>query len=331
MANYSQYASSETIATDIILSRRRYNGTYVIVEGQSDFRVLSKEIDKNHCKIQPVGGKKKVKEILQFLESKNRVSGVVGIVDQDYTALDNSNLSIENLINIDVHDLESLIFQSDAFEKVLEKRVDFQKLEKFEKVLGLSIREVLLKYCAPISILKYLSNKYHLEIDFKTFDDLYDQFFSVNNTTLSFNLEKMIEIAQRNTRTPLNPMKLKGEIINLCNLNIDLWLVCCGHQLVRVFSLVIEKSIGKRTNRVNPSDIEEELYMSYEIIHFVQTDLYKELVKWEKTNTSYKILLNQLHLVAQALQTQKSKFKIIVLGKFIAREYNIFNQVTTGA
>ncbi len=116
-----RYLAPEDIANEIRIERR-YPGkrsyTFLLVEGSTDERVYQHFIAKDRCQIIVAHGKENVINALAILE-KDYFLGVLAIVDADFMVLEEKQPSSQNLFLTDMHDLELMIINSPAFEKVI--------------------------------------------------------------------------------------------------------------------------------------------------------------------------------------------------------------------
>jgi hypothetical protein len=109
-------------ANAIRLRRSTFSGTFLLVEGSSDKIFYDRVIDSAVCTIVVVAGKPSSKrraiEILEIFEKEN-FSGILAIVDADFDRLETVPYQNSNLLRTDTHDLETLLIQSPALDKVL--------------------------------------------------------------------------------------------------------------------------------------------------------------------------------------------------------------------
>lgn len=301
MVKLYEYSSPQTIAGHIIFSRKRYTGTYLLVEGESDYKVLKRFVNSEQCKIEPVGGKGKVFKVLQELKIHNQLDGVIGIVDQDYLIFEQS-VTPQNVIYTDVHDLECLILKSPALEKVLDKWANDDLVQHLECKKRKPLREILLDLCAPISMLKYLSMKYDLRVNFHKIDDLYSRFIYNQNDDIVFDIKKFLELAESTTDI-FDSKKVQHKINTLLTrYSSNFWLICNGHQLTRVLAVLLEIYIGKKKGKmVNPKELEQDLYLAYEVVYFIKTELFRLLLSWQEQHSSYEIFNSNIKLIAKSL------------------------------
>ena len=135
--DYRQRGSGERGPQGIankIIATRKYPGNaslaFLIVEGETDRRFYMRFIDKNQCQITNAFNKSAALQVLSILE-KELFSGSLAIVDADFDVLTGKLPTSQNVLLTDTHDLETMIIQSPAFEKVLD---EFGSAEKIGKI-----------------------------------------------------------------------------------------------------------------------------------------------------------------------------------------------------
>ncbi|WP_310429004.1 DUF4435 domain-containing protein, partial [Chamaesiphon sp. VAR_48_metabat_135_sub] len=118
-----EFLTPDRFANEIRQQRSTFKGSFLLVEGSTDKVFYERFTDCDRCKLRVVSGKpsskKLVIRVLEILDEDN-FPGVLGIVDADFDRclsplLDRS----PNLILTDTHDLETLIIQSPALDKLL--------------------------------------------------------------------------------------------------------------------------------------------------------------------------------------------------------------------
>ena len=70
----------------------------------------------------------------------------------------------------------------------------------------------------------------------------------------------------------------------------DLLEFCNGHDITNLLALALRKTIGNKT--IQGIEIENQLIIAYRFEDFIKTNLYKELLDWERTNKLFKLLAN---------------------------------------
>lgn len=282
-----EFLTVDRVANQIRLRRSTYSGTFLLVEGSSDKIFYERFVDKLGCELVITAGKPSSKQraiaILEILEKSN-FQGVLAIVDADFDRLQNTQHISPNLFLTDTHDLETMLIQSLALEKVV---CEFGSEEKITQ-LNRDIREVLISVGVAIGYLRYISQCDQLNLTFEgiTFSKFIDE------KTWQFNQLKLIqEVKNKSQAFLLKDEDLEKRLITEKNNNYDPWQVCCGHDLVEVLSLGLRKAIGtNKTSDVEANSLERNLRLAYELAYFYQTHLYWEIHKWQTNNQPFHVL-----------------------------------------
>ncbi len=284
-----EFLTVDRVANKIRQLRETYSGSFLLVEGSSDKVFYERFVDKLACHLEITAGKPSSKqcaiEILAILEKSN-FQGVLAIVDADFDRLHNTPDTSPNLLRTDTHDLETLLIQSPALEKVVS---EFGSEEKITQ-LNQDIREVLILVGVAVGYLRYISESDGLNLTFEgiTFSKFIDE------KTWQFNELKLIqEIKNKSQAFYLKDEEIQQRLNSEKNNNYDPWQVCCGHDLVEILSLGLRKAIGtNKTADIEPNSLERNLRLAYEVAYFCKTQLYSEILLWETKNQPFKVLQN---------------------------------------
>jgi len=140
---------------------------FLLVEGSTDERVYKHFIGEDKCQIIVTHSKDNAIKALVILE-KDKLLGVLAIVDADFMVLEEMQPSSQNLLLTDMHDLELMIINSPALEKVLVELGSTEKISKLEKTYKKDIRSLLLESAMPIGYLRWVSLREKLSLKFET-------------------------------------------------------------------------------------------------------------------------------------------------------------------
>ncbi len=198
------FLTDDREANQIRLRRSSFSGTFLLVEGSSDNVFYQRFIDKIACQIVIMVGKIRVIGVLDILE---RVSfhGVLGIVDADFDRLKDSVDESVNLLRTDTHDLETMLIDSPALDKVV---AEFGSEEKIAK-LKLDVRISLVEAGISIGYLRWVSQCDELNL---TFSDLKFSKF-IDEKTLQMNeLDLIQEVKNKSQAFSLNTEDLQRRI-----------------------------------------------------------------------------------------------------------------------
>jgi Protein of unknown function (DUF4435) len=270
----------------IRLRRSTFSGTFILVEGSSDRVFYERLFDRVACALISLSGKPSSKvrviAVLSTLEESN-FQGVLALVDADFDRLKTSSHSSPNLIRTDTHDLETMLLNSPALEKLL---AEFGSEEKIGN-LGRDVRSVLLETAMTVGYLRWISQIDELNL---TFDGITFSKF-INDQTLQIDEDKFIqEVKNKSQAFGLKSADLKQRLIDERSCNHDLWQVCCGHDLVEILSLSLRKTIGSaKASDVEPSNLERSLRLAYEEIYFHKTQIYLSILAWEINTQPFQV------------------------------------------
>ncbi len=221
-------------------------------------------------------------KIIQQLDFEG-FEGCLAIVDADFDHLALESVQSSNLLRTDSHDLETLMIQSPALEKVVVEFGSEEKLKNFEA----DLRQCLLTAAKPLGYLVWHSSQANLGLRFEGID--FGNF--INEKTLQVNETKLIQtIKNKSQKQSLKDEELQKAIKDLEDPSHDLWQVCRGHDLTELLSLGLRKTIGTNNSTdVKPEILERALRLAYEFQYLHATKLYGAIVAWEK-QTGYSIL-----------------------------------------
>jgi len=282
-----EYLSVDRDANAIRLQRSTFSGTFILVEGSSDRIFYERFVDKFTCTLIIISGKPSSKlrivAVLNILESSD-FQGVLAIVDADFDHLEVSLHSSPNLLRTDTHDLETMLLNSPALDKVIAEFGSEEKIARF----GRDVRTALLDAGMPIGYLLWISQLEALNL---TFDGIVFSRF-INDETLRIDESKLIQEVKNKSQAPaLKSEELQRRLTNQRNESHDPWQVCCGHDLVEILSLGFRKAIGSaKVSDVEPSSLECNLRLAYEEAYFCKTQIYLSVRLWESSNQPFRVL-----------------------------------------
>ncbi len=283
--------TSHEIANEVRMKRTQFNGSFFIVEGDSDARFYKNLVNQSHCNRVIASGKETAMAALNILENES-VAGVLAVVDADFDLLENNLPTSSNLFLSDHHDLEVMLFLSQALDKVLTELGSAEKIERFEQRIQKEVRSVLFSEAKKVGYLRWLSLQQHLNLKFEGLS--YRNF--LQEPTLEIELPGLIRTVKNNSQQhSLNEQEIQHQLLSLLAENHDPHLVCCGHDLTGILSVALRKTLGTNdTGKVEPEIIERSLRLAFESSHFATTQLFQSIRQWEQNNPPFKVLRDSL-------------------------------------
>ena len=295
MGEYSEYRQkglrgADGIANSIIFTRS-YPGkqllSFLLVEGTTDKSVFMWHVNQLKCQITVVYGKENAADTIAILEQES-FPGVLAIVDADFMVLEGTKSPTPNILFTDAHDMETMIIQSPALEKVLNEFGSEDKIAGLVKTSGKEVRRILIEASLPIGYLRWVSLLDGLSLTFEGLD--FNKF--VDKETLVIHTLKLIKtVKDKSLKPALIETRLHSKVQKIKDDAHDQWHICCGHDLVHVLSIGLCKAMGTcNTNEVKPEILERSLRLAYERAYFQSTQLYLSIQQWEKANEPFVIL-----------------------------------------
>lgn len=263
-----------------------------MVEGGSDKVFYERFTEKLACELVTVSGKPSSKlrviGVLKILEQESNLKGVLAIVDADFDRLATPSYRSSNLLYTDAHDLETMLINSPAFDKVLSEFGSKEKILQFNR----DIRLALLESSISVGYLLWISQDDELNLTFEGIS--FSKFVDEQNLQVD-ELKLIREVKNKSQAFTLKDEDLQLRLKNQKNDSHDPWQVCCGHDLVEVLSLSLRKTIGSnKASDVDPDRLERYLRLAYEEVYFRNTQLYSSIRNWEDNNQPFKVLRSDL-------------------------------------
>lgn len=269
------------VAAEVIMLRAATKKTILIIEGNSDYKLIYSFIDSQNCDIVIAYGKNNCIDAIK-LSNKKGIEGALAIVDKDFDFFLQILDDVENLIYSDDHDIEVSLIKSPALEKVLTELGSDQKI-KARRDNGDDIREKLLSAAHPIGVARLYSLKNELSLVFEGFKFRY--------ISKKFEFDKDELFKELKNHSKMHNLEAEGyhaELKHWEKTDHDRWEMCCGHDLCRLVGLALQSLWGSRnTNEVSQTEIESRLRLAFEADHFRQTSIYTKVKEWEARNPKY--------------------------------------------
>ncbi len=193
-------------------------------------------------------------------------------------------MEVPNLLLTDTHDLETMLINSPALDKVVREFGSKDKISKF----GMEVRTALVEAGISIGYLRWISQRDRLDFTFNGIK--YSKFIKEQSLQID-ELELIKEVKNKSQMLSLDNKDILQRIAEQKSNNHDCWQVCCGHDLVEILSLGLRKAIGTmKPSEIEPDSLERSLRLAYEEVYFRQTQLYSNIRQWESNNVPFQVL-----------------------------------------
>jgi hypothetical protein len=269
------------LANRVRQRRETHKGSFLLVEGASDTKFYGQLIDRDCCQLlPPAQNRDKAIKVLEILQA---APDVVAIVDKDFDELNGTLPAVPNLFFTDTHDLETMLLQSPALEKLLVEFGSEKKLAEFDG----DVRAVLLAAGCTIGYLLWVSLQDGLHLKFEGID--FPKF--IDAATLTIDETKLIEeVKKKSQRLELKTPELQQRLTHQKAPTHDQWQVCRGHDLIHILAIGFRKMLGsKQPNEVTVEILERDLRLAYERTYFRKTQLYVAIGNWQIDHPTYRV------------------------------------------
>ncbi|MFC9709278.1 hypothetical protein ACFTRD_14125 [Paenibacillus sp. NPDC056933] len=282
-----EYITPDRIANSI-MQDSTFLGHYLLVEGKKDLKLFNKFIS-SKVAIKVAWGCENVKEVLNILDFRGHTKSF-GVVDADFSTILEIPNNSENLFLTDFHDIEVMMFESNALQTVL-NILGKNTNDKYSDVQ--EIREKLFELGVELGYLKLANKMYDLGLSFKPEriegNQLkYKKF--VSEVDFSFlgedkMVETVIDYSRSRSSKTLDFEEIMSALINVKKEIYDQNHLVNGHDLSNLLYIFLKKLI-KSTNKmlVDFNSIEDSLLLAYETNDFVKTKLCFNICEWSSSN-----------------------------------------------
>jgi len=282
--------NAHTIANTVRMTRSQHDGSFILVEGDSDIRVYRRFVNQQECLLILAHNKDNAIGALAILEEDN-FTGILSIVDSDCWNLETAYPSSPNLFLTDTHDLETMILAtSEVQEKIFSEFGSDNRIKTLRK----SPIDMILEAVLPIGYLRWFSSpsQDNLRVEFKKLMDFGKLEDFIDKNTLITNLNTLIPKAlECSANKELKEETVKKKIKSSLKAGHDPWQLCSGHDLLFVLTFGLCFVFGnKKAKTLSPEHVEGMIRMSYEYAYFCKTRLYQSIKNWETTHSSFLVL-----------------------------------------
>lgn len=282
-----EHITPERIANSIM--QDTYNGLYVLVEGNKDYKLFSKFLNLDALRIKQTFGCINLFKVFEILNNRG-FKLKIGIVDRDFSEILNLPSPFSNVFVTDHHDIEVMIFISSAFDAVLNIYTLPEKVEQFERKVGRPIREIIFDLSDKIGYLKLANKLNNLGLVFKpkTVDGNQIKYHEFIDDHLKFKgderlIRTVINYSRNKSNQALNYESIKHNYDIVKEVKYPSTTLSNGHDLSNIIFILLKKTL-KSSNKMlqDFNSVEDSMILAYEFEEFKKTQLYLDIYDWCK-------------------------------------------------
>ena len=242
MKSMTAYIDGHSIAADVRMQRQVHKGSFLLFEGNTDYKRLKKIVDEGRCCTIICFGKDNVVDAVDRL-SDDGTPGILGLVDADFDRVLNRLPVADNLIVSQAHDYDLDIMMTNALDRYFFEVADDAKV-KAQAASGAAVTSVfvgVLESLRPLSALRYANEKEQLGYKLTDLDvaDFFD------GTTVS--VVKLVDVcSQGRFSDAASKQRLSATIAGYAALNMDLYQISSGHDACAAVGIALRDVIGRR-------------------------------------------------------------------------------------
>lgn len=264
-----------------------FNGVYLYVEGVSDESFWKKFVDRDLVHICVCDGCENVIATIEHHQKQN-VKKYLGVIDRDFRDILDRIPNNPNIVVTDYHDIEMLMYFSDAFRNVIVSIDKHNKLEEFEKKHGRILDKVLeltdrIGYVKLASKLKGDVLEFRREKNYELVVPKYEGMIDKDGKYIDDSkLARIINVfsSQNSSLTRIDDSEIVNMIINGSKNEIDSAILSNGHDVSYLMPHVLRKKCKFSNSKIDSSMIDSLLMAAYSMEMFRSSKLYKAISMW---------------------------------------------------
>lgn len=288
MNSVYQEITAASIATEVMLERRGSQATAILVEGSTDSKFYKGFFDLSLCNITACRGKQMVIDAVYILERRGFV-GLIAIVDADFDRIVDKNYS-DNIVMTQHNDVESMIFFSEALERIL---YNYGSLEKINAHIGrssgISVRSIITDQAKFLGCMRFISMTKGWNLKFEGMTYQFE-----NNRDVTLNQDSVIDhvIARSSSPHCLDRTYVR-DLIDCEIIKLNDEQLCCGHDLCRLLARGLRYAFGSHSRFEGEEGLKELgriMRLAFHADDFRESPVYQELMAWEQRNAPWRFL-----------------------------------------
>lgn len=269
------------VVAELVMSRTNFAGTLLLVEGDTDSKFWSPRTDGNRRQIVIAGSKTTVIGAV-IRANAQPLTGVLGIVDDDYDSLCGTAVAVQNVLRLDARDLEVLLIRSPALERVMQEDGDAASISALEAAEGKPLRQAILDRAILFGKLRWLSKQRGWNFDF----DEHLRPFRVG-AVATWHIDEAQALAVVAGAVGLSVAQLTTELNNLPV--ADAYFVLHGRDTIAVIAMGLRGVLAGQQHPVER--IALMLRLAFDGAMANATQIFQSIRAWELANVPYRVLL----------------------------------------
>lgn len=280
-----QYLTGSTVANEARMRRTRHRGALMLVEGDRDARVFRRVVQARciviaHSRANALDARRQLMGL----------PGVLAVIDADFDRLEGMGPSDPDVFRTDGHDLEAMVFASDAPRRVVELRGSAAK-HAAHGVEAESLVALLLPAASALGRLRWWSHRAGAGRKL-TFQGLKFDKRWLGLDRLEVDQPRLVELLIARSHSSATLAEIIAGAAALEPMSDDPLDLCCGHDMAALLGCALRKMLGNLNARdADPARIEDDLMLAWDVAEIRSTRLYGALVGWSHAHPDWSLLV----------------------------------------
>jgi len=271
--------TTEEIVNEIVMKRVSTKEPLILVEGPSDVLFFTNHMTLEIENIIPTFGWEQLTEAIEILNNEGLLN-ILGIIDLDYRGIVECPDLPDNVITTDTHDIETMMFDSPAFLKVLRQKGSINKIRSYAGETN-GVKKTICAIGNQIGSVRFYSQKKGKRYSFDRLD--FEKF--IIRITLSFSIDKFVShlrgISSSNGSVSIDTFDIALKETGKHEEHKDFCRLCCGHDLMEIMAIGLKRLWGSYSGtEISGALVEEAFRLAYSNEMFHTTNLYKHIYQW---------------------------------------------------
>lgn len=277
--------ANRLLARDMMRGKIDPSRTYVLVEGNDDYRLWSK-FKARMCELIVAHGKDTVIAKLRYFNSHYpQWRNVAAIIDPDYWLIDDlDKLNMSNLLYDDVHSWEVTLVTSPALETVMRNTLPTDVEDSYVSEL----RETAIRLATDygyIRLLDHRQRQFNLGFNQVSFEAVIDKdTFALDMRAIAEGLVSESSLSASELLEHVDALRQE--------VSPDIKL-CRGHDVLAIMSCLIrfDKTLSDKSKiQLKSNELARSLRIAFDWICFAATALYRRIRHWESAHSPFRII-----------------------------------------
>jgi hypothetical protein len=278
MASFVTRTIGDVVA-EFVMTRTTFDGSLLVLEGDSDSKFWVPRIDRQHCQVVIAGGKPTVEGAV-IRANEIPLAGILGIVDDDYDSPCAIAPVSQNVLRTDSRDVETMLLKSSALDKLIAEICDEAKVAAFRAAEGTSVRDALVARSLPFGKLRWLDRLKGWKFDFEKLSP-----FRFADTA-NWSIDEGAVLATVAADVGLTVAELSAALAQLSV--TDPYTVLHGKDTTAVLAIGLRSRLA---NQQHPAErVCQMLRLAYDDTLANATDLFGRVRAWETNNAPFRVL-----------------------------------------